>query len=45
MGENKYPRDLTMAINMVANHWNQINNPSVKKNNNYKKKEHENNYN
>ena len=40
MGENKYPRDLTMAVNMVANHRNQINNPSAKKKNNYKKKEY-----
>ena len=37
IGDNKYPKDLTMAINMVANHRNQINNSSAKKINNYEK--------
>ena len=31
MGENKYLRDITNAINMVSNHQNKVNNPNSKR--------------
>ena len=50
MGENKYPKDLTQAVNMVANHKNRINNNNNNKkynnnNNNNKKHDHQSTYN
>ena len=51
MGDNKYPKDLTQAINLVSNHKNNINNNNYKKynnnnyNNNNKKHEHQSTYN